>query len=147
MRRALLLYNPAAGRVPIKTFVPSVVGPLREAGWRVELAETLSGSHATSVAREAAAEKFDAVFAVGGDGTVGQVGGGAGFVLELAIEVRVMGLILPQDFDGHVSVEQRVAGTVDERHPARAEAFQQLVATVEDPTLFGLRHRGHYNGD
>ena len=76
MRRALLLYNPAAGRTPIKTFVPSVVGPLRAAGWRVELAETLSGSHATSVAREAAAEKFDAVFAVGGDGTVGQVANG-----------------------------------------------------------------------
>lgn len=76
MRRGLLLYNPAAGRVPIKTFVPSVVGPLESAGWQVELAETLSGSHATSVAREAAAEKFDAVFAVGGDGTIGQVANG-----------------------------------------------------------------------
>jgi diacylglycerol kinase (ATP) len=76
MRKGLLLYNPAAGRVPIKTFVPSVVSPLQAAGWRVELAETLSGSHATSVARQAAAEKFDAVFAVGGDGTIGQVANG-----------------------------------------------------------------------
>jgi YegS/Rv2252/BmrU family lipid kinase len=76
MRKALLLYNPAAGRFPIKTFVPSVVSPLQAAGWRVELAETLSGSHATSVARQAAAEHFDAVFAVGGDGTVGQVANG-----------------------------------------------------------------------
>jgi diacylglycerol kinase (ATP) len=76
MRRGLLLYNPAAGRVPIKSFVPSVVGPLKSAGWQVELAETLSGSHATSVAREAAAENFDAVFAVGGDGTIGQVANG-----------------------------------------------------------------------
>ena len=76
MRKALLLYNPAAGRFPIKTFVPSVVSPLQAAGWRVELAETLSGAHATSVARQAAAEKFDAVFAVGGDGTVGQVANG-----------------------------------------------------------------------
>ena len=42
----------------------------------MELAETLSGSHATSVARQAAAEHFDAVFAVGGDGTVGQVANG-----------------------------------------------------------------------
>lgn len=76
MRRGLLLYNPAAGRAPVKTFVPSVVSPLQAAGWRVELAETLSGSHATSVARQAAAEKFDAVFAIGGDGTVGQVANG-----------------------------------------------------------------------
>ncbi|MFH1185056.1 MAG: diacylglycerol kinase family protein [Chloroflexota bacterium] len=76
MRKALLLYNPAAGRFPIKTFVPSVVSPLQAAGWRVELAETLSGSHATSVARQAALEKFAAVFVVGGDGTVGQVASG-----------------------------------------------------------------------
>jgi diacylglycerol kinase (ATP) len=76
MRKALLLYNPAAGRTPIKSFVPSVVSPLQAAGWRVELAETLSGSHATSVARQAAAEHFDAVFAIGGDGTIGQVANG-----------------------------------------------------------------------
>jgi len=76
MRKALLLYNPAAGRFPIKTFVPSVISPLQAAGWRVELAETLSGSHAISVARQAAAEKFHAVFVVGGDGTVGQVANG-----------------------------------------------------------------------
>jgi YegS/Rv2252/BmrU family lipid kinase len=76
MRRALLLYNPAAGRFPIKTFVPGVVSPLQAAGWRVELAETLSGAHATSTARQAAAEKFDAVFAIGGDGTIGQVAAG-----------------------------------------------------------------------
>ncbi|HSR20225.1 MAG TPA: diacylglycerol kinase family protein [Anaerolineales bacterium] len=76
MRRALLLYNPAAGRFPIKTFVPSVLGPLQAAGWSVDVAETLSSSHATSVARQAAAENFHAVFAVGGDGTVGQVANG-----------------------------------------------------------------------
>jgi diacylglycerol kinase (ATP) len=76
MRKGLLLYNPAAGRVPVKAFVPSIISPLEAAGWQVEVAETLSGSHATSVAREAAAEKWDAVFAIGGDGTVGQVANG-----------------------------------------------------------------------
>jgi len=76
MRHALLLYNPAAGRFPIKSFVPSVVSPLQAAGWRVELAETLSGAHATSVARQAASEDYEAVFAIGGDGTLGQVASG-----------------------------------------------------------------------
>lgn len=76
MRRGLLLYNPAAGRVPVKRYVPGVLRPLHAAGWQVEIAETLSGSHATSVARQAAAEKYDAVFAIGGDGTVGQVANG-----------------------------------------------------------------------
>jgi diacylglycerol kinase (ATP) len=76
MRKGLLLYNPAAGRVPIKRYVRGVLRPLNAAGWQVEIAETLSGSHATSVARQAAAEKYDAVFAIGGDGTVGQVASG-----------------------------------------------------------------------
>jgi YegS/Rv2252/BmrU family lipid kinase len=56
--------------------VPGVVSPLQAAGWRVELAETFSGAHATSMARQAAVEKFDAVFAIGGDGTVGHVTNG-----------------------------------------------------------------------
>ena len=76
MRNGLLLYNPAAGRVPVRSFVRGILRPLRAAGWRVEIAETLSGSHATQVARHAAAEKFDAVFAIGGDGTVGQIASG-----------------------------------------------------------------------
>ncbi len=76
MRKGLLLYNPAAGRLPVKRFVRSIMRPLRLAGWEVEVAETLSGSHATSVARQAASERFDAVFAIGGDGTLGQVANG-----------------------------------------------------------------------
>jgi diacylglycerol kinase (ATP) len=76
MRKGLLLYNPAAGRLPVKRFVRSIMRPLRLAGWQVEIAETLSGSHATSVARQAASEKFDAVFAIGGDGTLGHVANG-----------------------------------------------------------------------
>lgn len=54
----------------------STIRPLKEAGWRIEIAETLSGTHATQTAHQAATEKFDAVFAIGGDGTVGQVASG-----------------------------------------------------------------------
>ncbi len=73
MRKGLLLYNPAAGRVPVRTFVRGIIRPLHSAGWQVEVVETLSGSHATRVAQQAASEKYDAVFAIGGDGTAGQV--------------------------------------------------------------------------
>jgi YegS/Rv2252/BmrU family lipid kinase len=76
MRKGLLLYNPAAGRYPVRRFVRSVMKPLKEAGWSVEIAETLSGTHATQTAHQAAQENYDAVFAVGGDGTVGQVASG-----------------------------------------------------------------------
>jgi diacylglycerol kinase (ATP) len=76
MRKGLLLYNPAAGRIPVRPFVRGILRPLRLAGWQVEIAEILSGSHATHVAHQAAVEKYDAVFAIGGDGTVGQVASG-----------------------------------------------------------------------
>jgi len=76
MRKGLLLYNPAAGRLPVRPFVHGIVRPLTSSGWQIEVAETLSGRHATQVAHQAALEKYDAVFAIGGDGTVGQVAGG-----------------------------------------------------------------------
>jgi len=76
MRKALLIYNPAAGRFSVRPFVRSVMRALSAADWDVQRAETLSGRHATQIARQAAAENYAAVFAIGGDGTVGQVAGG-----------------------------------------------------------------------
>jgi YegS/Rv2252/BmrU family lipid kinase len=76
MRKGLIIYNPAAGRVSVRPFVRGIVRALTSSGWQIEVAETLSGSHATQVARQAAVEKYEAVFAIGGDGTVGQVAGG-----------------------------------------------------------------------
>lgn len=76
MRKGLLLYNPAAGRFPVRRFVRGIVQPLKAAGWKIDIAETLSGTHATQTAHQAAREKYDAVFAIGGDGTVGQVASG-----------------------------------------------------------------------
>lgn len=76
MRQALLLYNPTAGRLPIRLFIGGIIRPLRSAGWKIEVAETISGRDATRMAKQAAAEKYDGVFAIGGDGTVGQVAAG-----------------------------------------------------------------------
>jgi diacylglycerol kinase (ATP) len=76
MRKGLLLYNPAAGRYPVRRFVHGIIHPLKAAGWNVEIAETLSGTHAIQTAHQAATEKYDAVFAIGGDGTMGQVASG-----------------------------------------------------------------------
>ena len=49
---------------------------LAESGWQTEVLATQSGAHATESARQAAVEKFDAVFASGGDGTIGQAAAG-----------------------------------------------------------------------
>jgi diacylglycerol kinase (ATP) len=76
MRQAMLLYNPTAGRLPVRLFIGGIIRPLRSAGWKIEVVETFSGRDATRLSREAAKEKYDAVFAIGGDGTVGQVATG-----------------------------------------------------------------------
>ena len=73
MRNAVVVYNPAAGRFSVRPFIKSVVRELESAGWKVDTAETQSGAHTIELARQAAAEKKDAVFAVGGDGTIGNV--------------------------------------------------------------------------
>src|SRR6266508_1544171 len=73
MRSAVIVYNPTAGRFSAKPFIKSVVNELESAGWQAEVAETQSGEHTIELARQAAAEKKDAAFAVGGDGTIGNV--------------------------------------------------------------------------
>ncbi len=73
MRSAVIVYNPAAGRFSVKPFLKSAVKELESNGWNVDTAETQSGAHTIELAKQAAAEKKDAVFAVGGDGTIGNV--------------------------------------------------------------------------
>ncbi len=76
MANALLIYNPAAGRFSVERFVTGIVRSLNRFDWRVEIAETVNGRHATQLARQAASENYRAVFAIGGDGTMGQVAAG-----------------------------------------------------------------------
>jgi diacylglycerol kinase (ATP) len=73
MRSAVIIYNPAAGRYSVKPFIKSAIKELVSAGWVVDAEETQSGAHTIELAKQASAEKKDAVFAVGGDGTVGNV--------------------------------------------------------------------------
>ena len=73
MRSAVIIYNPTAGRFSVKPFIKSAMKELESAGWKVDVAETQSGEHIIELAKQAAAEKKDAVFAVGGDGTIGNV--------------------------------------------------------------------------
>ena len=76
MRKALVIYNPAAGRFPVKPFLKAIQAELARAGWKVDIAATRDGDHAVQLGRQAVAEDYEAVFAVGGDGTVGQVASG-----------------------------------------------------------------------
>ena len=73
--QALLVYNPAAGRIPVGPFVYRTARILRRAGWQARIVPTRSAEHAATLARDAAGQ-VDVVFAVGGDGTVGKVAAG-----------------------------------------------------------------------
>lgn len=76
MADALLIYNPAAGRISVRPFIGGVIRVLNDHGWRVEVAESVNGRHTTQLARMAGRENFRAVFTIGGDGTAGQAAGG-----------------------------------------------------------------------
>ena len=76
MRRALVIYNPTAGRFPVKPFLKAIETELVKAGWKADIVATQSGEHTIQLGQQAAAQEFDAAFAVGGDGTIGQIASG-----------------------------------------------------------------------
>jgi YegS/Rv2252/BmrU family lipid kinase len=76
-KRFLMVVNPIAG-IEGSTLVRAVVSALEAGGATVETARPTSGPDARRCAREACQSRlFDAVIAVGGDGTIRQVAAGA----------------------------------------------------------------------
>ena len=75
MREALIIYNPTAGRFSSRPFMRTVTRALRNAGWSARAVATRSGAHAVELSKQAAGQ-VEAVFAVGGDGTISQVASG-----------------------------------------------------------------------
>ena len=72
--KGIIIYNPAAGGVLPVEELHAVAAFLAEQGWEpVPVKATQGPGDATLFAREAAADCCDAVFAAGGDGTLGQV--------------------------------------------------------------------------
>ena len=71
-RRAWLLYNPAAGRFPAGPLLERALRVLSAASWDAQIVTSEQKRGLAEVAREAVAQQCDAVFVVGGDGSVGQ---------------------------------------------------------------------------
>jgi diacylglycerol kinase (ATP) len=65
-----MIYNPNAGRYPSGILAERAANVLRAGGWSVNLIRTHDGGHVTQLARNAAEEGKDALFVVGGDGTI-----------------------------------------------------------------------------
>ncbi len=71
--KALLIHNPSAGMRTDYRALEAARAVIRQAGWQVDVQETEAGGDATKLAREAAESDLNAVFAVGGDGTLNEV--------------------------------------------------------------------------
>lgn len=71
--RSKLIVNPTSGPWSVQRELPAVVSHLEEHGWRSTLHLTERPGEATELARRACDDGLDAVFVVGGDGTVNEV--------------------------------------------------------------------------
>jgi diacylglycerol kinase family enzyme len=70
MPQAYIIYNPAAGRYPSSILMERAAGVLCEFGWKICLKKTEGGPHITELAKKAVSECMDALFVVGGDGSI-----------------------------------------------------------------------------
>lgn len=75
-RAYLAIINPAAGHGQGKRLAPLLAARFREVGLRIEVLVTPGPGEAARLASEAADDGYDAVIAVGGDGTANEVANG-----------------------------------------------------------------------
>jgi diacylglycerol kinase (ATP) len=70
MHVADMVYNPNAGRFPSRILAERAANVLRASDWNIRLIRSDNGEHVTLLAKQAVVEGKDALFVVGGDGTV-----------------------------------------------------------------------------
>ena len=70
MLRAMMVYNPAAGRYPSRLLTERAANVLKNNGWQIRIEETRSGEHITRLANQAVQDEMDAFLVVGGDGSL-----------------------------------------------------------------------------
>ncbi len=70
MPKAYLVYNPVAGRYPSWLLVERAIKLFAQNGWQIHLEPSTAGEHVTQLAFQAVQEGMDALFVVGGDGTI-----------------------------------------------------------------------------
>ena len=75
-RKIAFVYNPTSGSIRLIPVIPIIERFVNRDLFDVSIVSTQYRGHATELARQYAAQDYDAVIAVGGDGTVNEVGCG-----------------------------------------------------------------------
>lgn len=70
MLNGLLVYNPYAGRYPSWLLSERAANVLRRHGWQIDMRQSQQAMDITNFARQASDSGMDALFVVGGDGTI-----------------------------------------------------------------------------
>lgn len=70
MRKAYLIYNPAAGRFPSRLLTERAADVLRSKGWEITLKKSDGGRDTIRLAEEAVILGMDTLFVAGGDGSI-----------------------------------------------------------------------------
>ena len=121
-RRLLIIRNPAAGQRRESDYTRAA-SLLEAAGCLCAVAETTARGDATRIAREADAEKFDAVVAAGGDGTINEVVNGlVGRDLPLAVIPLGTSNVLAHEIGIGDSMERAAQAAIRGRRQAIALA-------------------------
>jgi diacylglycerol kinase (ATP) len=98
MYSADMIYNPNAGRFPSGILAERAANVLRANGWTIRLIKTKSAEHVTQLASRAAKDGKEALFVVGGDGTINlAVRGLAGSETALGVIPAGTGNVLAQE--------------------------------------------------
>ncbi len=98
MQSADMIYNPNAGRFPSGILAERAANVLRASGWSIRLIRTHSAEHVTQLACRAAKDGKEALFVVGGDGTINlAVRGLAGSETALGVIPAGTGNVLAQE--------------------------------------------------
>lgn len=150
MRRAALIYNPAAGRGAIARRLDAVLAALRAGGFAVEPQPTGGPDGATRIARQLAADGHaEVVFAFGGDGTIREVAAGLlgsdvplGILPGGTVNLLALALGLPPDSVAAAAVLARLPARTLDVGLAGDTPFLMMVSAGLDASLLGVLHGG-----
>jgi diacylglycerol kinase (ATP) len=120
MQSADMIYNPSAGRFPSGMLAERAANVLRASGWKIRLLRTNSAEHVTQLACRAASEGKEALFVVGGDGTINLA------VRGLAGSQTALGVI-PAGTANVLAQELKLPGLTWTRWMALEESAHRLV--------------------